>query len=85
MQTRISALLAATLWAISGCGGTVDRSCDDVRIYQLAGEGKRIQVPDDLDPLDELREMPLPEASPRDERPAGAPCLDLPPNILATE
>lgn len=78
-------LLALVLAALSGCGGTVDRSCDDVRAYQLAAQGRRISPPDDLDPLDELKEIPLPEASPRPERPKGSPCLDLPPNILTEE
>ena len=77
--------VAAALCALAGCGGTIDRTCDDVRIYQLAQEGKRIQVPEGLDPLDELDEIPLPEASPQAGRPPGSPCLDLPPNILATD
>ena len=85
MRTRLTAFLAATLWTLTGCGGTVDRSCDEVRVYQLASEGKRIEVPADLDPLDELKEIPLPEASPQAARITGSPCLDLPPNILSTD
>ncbi len=85
MRTKLTAIFMATLWAVSGCGGTVDRSCDEVRLYQLAQEGKRIQVPENLDPLDELKEIPLPEASPQAARAIGSPCLDLPPNILSTD
>ena len=85
MRTKLTGILAVSLLGIAGCGGTVDRSCDDVRLYQLAQEGKRIEVPEDLDPLDDLKEMPMPEASPQTERPVGSPCLDLPPNILSTE
>ena len=85
MRKILSGILAVMLWSIAGCGGTVDRSCDDVRLYQLAQEGKRIEVPEGLDPLDELKEIPMPEASPQTERPVGSPCLDIPPNILATD
>ncbi|MDJ0939974.1 MAG: hypothetical protein QNJ00_09430 [Woeseiaceae bacterium] len=78
----VLAVLAASL---AGCGGgPPDRSCDDVRRYQLAVEAPKVQSPDGLDPLDEFRELPLPSASPRPERPEGSPCLDLPPNILGS-
>lgn len=79
------AVLVATLAALSGCGGTPDRSCDDPRLYQLAAPGKRITPPDGLDPLDQIKEIPLPDASPMPERAKGSPCLDLPPNILNEE
>lgn len=85
MQKRLMSVIATSLLVVSGCGGNVDQSCDDVRVYQLAREGKRIEVPADLDPLDELREIPLPDASPQASRETGSPCLDLPPNVLATE
>jgi hypothetical protein len=71
-------ILAAGLVA---CGGPVDISCDEVRLYQLAREGQRIRAPEGLDDLDPLREVPLPEASPRPERPEGSPCLDRPPAV----
>ena len=85
MRTVLTAIVAVTLSTIAGCGGTVDRSCDEVRLYQLAQEGKRIEVPEGLDPLDELKEIPLPEASPQAGRAIGSPCLDLPPNILSSD
>lgn len=68
----------------AGCG-TVDMSCDEQEFYELAEEGKRIEVPEGLDSLDEFKEIPLPQASPREERPEGSPCLDLPPTILGQE
>ena len=74
-------ILAGLLLGLSACGGPVELACDDVRAYQLAGQNKRIHTPDDLDDLEPLREMPLPEASPQPERPAGSPCLDLPPKV----
>jgi hypothetical protein len=81
----IRLLTIALLSVVAGCGGTVDLTCDEVKRYELAKEGKRIEVPDGLDTLDELKEIPLPQASPRDERPKGSPCLDLPPSILGQE
>ena len=46
---RLLALLPLML-AIMACGGgPVDLTCDEVRMYQLAQAGKRIEVPDDLD------------------------------------
>jgi hypothetical protein len=79
------AVFVSTLALLSGCGGNELMSCDEVRRYQLAAEGKRIETPDDLDDLEPLREMPLPKASPRPERPPGSPCLDLPPSVLTEE
>ena len=76
---------AILLLLVGGCGGTKDLTCDEVRAYQLAQEGKRIETPEDLDDLEPLREMPLPRANPAPPRPQGSPCLDLPPNILGTE
>ena len=65
----------------AGCGGPAELTCDDVAIYQLAVEGKRVVTPSDLDSLEPLREMPLPEASPRPPREPGSPCIDLPPEV----
>ena len=79
--------LALAALMLTGCGGTetLDRTCDEVRPYQMAQEGRRIDAPDDLSELDPLQEMPLPEPSPRPPREKGLPCLDLPPNILGGE
>lgn len=80
-QIRLISLTLA-LSVLSACFGGPDRTCEEVRLYQLAEEGRRLQTPEDLDELNELREIPLPQASPRGPRPEGSPCLDLPPNIL---
>lgn len=66
---------------LAACGKDVDITCDDVQTYQLAVAGKRVEVPDGLDPLDPLKEVPLPKASPRTERPAGSACIDRPPKV----
>jgi uncharacterized lipoprotein len=85
MKMRNTTLLItlALLSGMTACSGDKARSCDDVQKYQLAAEGERIETPDDLDDLDPLREMPLPEASPRPPRPEGSPCIDLPPSVLS--
>ncbi len=77
-------IMMAALAVMSGCGvgGEIDNTCDEVRLYQLATEGRRLETPEGLDDLDQFREMPLPQASPRPPRGAGMPCLDLPPSIL---
>ena len=86
MKTINLLVLLISLWAISACGSSNQfKSCDEVKSYQLAAKGPRIETPDDLDDLEPLREMPLPQASPRPERPEGSPCLDLPPSVLTGE
>jgi uncharacterized lipoprotein len=71
--------------ALAGCGGEVDLTCDDPRPYQQAIQLERLKTPGDLDAPLPSREMPIPEANPRPERPKGSPCLDLPPRIPASE
>ena len=78
------AILVVLLAGLGGCGG-VDLTCDDVRAYQLAVEGKRIEAPDGLDDLDPVKEAILPEASPRQEREPGSPCIDRPPAVIIGE
>ena len=77
-------ILVVLLAGLGGCGGT-DLTCDDVREYQLAVESKRIEAPDGLDDLDPVKEAPLPEASPRQEREPGSPCIDRPPDVTIGE
>ena len=84
MARRLPALtcLATILAVTAGCGGTPDKSCDEPQRYQAAVEAEPVVTPEDLDQLDEFKQLPLPKASPRPPRPKGAPCLDLPPSIL---
>jgi hypothetical protein len=72
------------LVGLSACGGEANLTCDEPRRYQQAVDHNRVQSPEDLDSLEPLREMPLPQANPTPERPAGSPCLDLPPRIGTT-
>lgn len=64
------------------CGSSL--TCDDVKAYERAREGARIEAPEGLDDLEASRELLIPRASPREPRPEGAPCLDLPPSIQAS-
>ena len=81
MQRFLALIIVLVASGLGACGGTVDLACDDVELYQLAEKRPRIQAPEDLDALDPIREVPLPEASPRPQRPPGSPCLDRPPTV----
>ena len=70
---------------LAACGGEGRLTCDEPRRYQEAVNNERLQTPDDLDALQAYLEMPVPEANPRPERPEGSPCLELPPQIEASE
>lgn len=79
--TAIIALLL--LGGISACGnGEVREKCEDEKPYLTAVDGKRISVPEDLDPLDPSKEIPIPEAE-TPPRPEGARCLESPPSVLS--
>lgn len=73
---KTSALLLAAL-LVSACGGS--NVCEKPKAYQSSQPGKRIEVPEGLDELNASREMTIPEPSPRDPRPEGARCLEMPP------
>ena len=67
--------------ALAGCFGdkAIDRTCDEPKFYESAERGERIRSPEGLDDLEEYREMPIPEATETTPRPAGSPCVDVPP------
>jgi len=77
--TTISSLIL--LSSLAACGkGKIRTTCDEPQPYQAAVPGRRVVVPEGLDPLDEFREVPVPksEASPR---PEGSRCIEYPPSI----
>ena len=80
-MTRALPLLAL-LGLSAGC--SVDLTCDEPQEYEFAQAGTRVTAPDDLDQLESSREQPIPKASPRDPRPQGSPCLDLPPTLRSS-
>ncbi len=83
LKATILSVFILMLMALSACGGDpAIRSCDDPELYEEAERHERIETPEDLDDLELLRELPLPEASPAPPRPTGSPCIDLPPSVL---
>jgi uncharacterized lipoprotein len=68
---------------LSACGA--NSVCDEPKLYEQSQLGKRIEAPEGLSPLQAGREMTIPDASPRDPRPDGAPCLELPPAFTSDE
>ncbi len=72
-------LLLAAVCVLTGCASAP--KCDELAFYEYAEGGRRIVPPNDLDPLDEFKEMVIPEASPRPPRDLGAGCLDRPPTL----
>jgi hypothetical protein len=69
--------------SLAACGGTPELTCDEGS-YKSAVRAPRVQAPEDLDNLEPAREMPLPTASPRDPRPEGSPCIELPPTVIGS-
>ncbi|MEM7431302.1 MAG: hypothetical protein AAF351_05110 [Pseudomonadota bacterium] len=84
MNNRVCVLILSA-GLMTGCGGEPNLTCDELQPYQQVGDYKRVEVPDGLDDLDPLREMPVPEASPRGSREAGLPCIDLPPGATSMQ
>lgn len=72
-------LLLMAVVILSGCSNAP--TCDELAFYEYAEGGRRIEPPDDLDPLNRDREMVIPEASPRPPRDLNAGCLDRPPTL----
>ena len=69
------------LSSIAACGkDEVLTSCDEPQPYQAVVPGKRVEVPEGLDPLDEFKEMPIP-TSKAPPRPAGSKCIEHPPSV----
>jgi uncharacterized lipoprotein len=66
---------------LAGCRGDAELKCETGGEYLSAAETPRVTAPEDLDDLDRVREVPLPEVSPQAERPEGSGCLESPPRI----
>ena len=66
------------LLGLAGCRGDAELKCDDGGAYLIAAETPRVAAPEDLDDLDAIREVPLPDASPRVNQGEGG-CLEAPP------
>ncbi|MCH8302929.1 MAG: hypothetical protein IH912_09260 [Proteobacteria bacterium] len=68
---------------ITGCNSAP--TCDELAFYESAEGGRRIVAPEDLDGLDEYKEMVIPEASPRPPRDLSAGCIDRPPTLKTSK
>ncbi len=79
MSRAVSVFLLAAALMVTGCSSAP--TCEELAFYESATGGKRIVAPEDLDSLDEYKEMVIPEASPRPPRDMTAGCLDLPPTL----
>ena len=79
MFWRAATIIAAVI--VSGCGGddVINYACDEPQRYQEVRPTKRVEVPEGLDPLNKLAEMPIPKPENVAERPDGSRCIDLPP------
>ena len=82
----VLAMLSASA-ALAGCFGdkAIDRTCDEPKFYESAQRGNQIRSPEGLDELEEYRQMPIPEPTNTTPRPAGLPCVDLPPGTVQRE
>ena len=78
MLVRLLFIMLLTGLAACGSGS---QTCDEGP-YKSAVMAPRIEVPEDLDNLEQIREMPLPSASPQAPQPEGSPCLEKPPRVI---
>ncbi len=83
MKTKFMLSVAVFLCTLTGCfgRGEIKTTCDEPKPYQSARLGKPVEVPDDLDPLDEMKEMPIPKAE-SEPPPPGGPCIETPPSVV---
>jgi uncharacterized lipoprotein len=83
-MNRVGVLLALTVAVmLTGCSSAP--TCDELAFYESAEGGKRIEAPEDLDGLDQYKEMVIPEASPRPPRDLSAGCIDRPPTLKTSK
>lgn len=83
-MTKSQLAVVLTLSAVmAACGGNdiVAVDCDKGLEYQNRVEGKRVVVPEGLDPLAEYAEMPIPKADPEAASPPEGQCIDMPPPV----
>ena len=79
-------LALTALAGLSACIGDpeINYTCDEPQLYQAVTPGRKVVPPEDLDPLNEFAEMPIPKAEDAPVRPPGSRCIELPPSIQAT-
>ena len=77
----IAILLGSSLLAACGGDDNIVVECDGGEKYQNRVEGKRVEVPEGLDALNEFAEMPIPRADPNAAKIVEGRCVDMPPPI----
>ena len=70
-----------SILALSACRGGGELKCDNEGSYQEATTAPRVKAPEDLDNLEALKEMPLPDALPQPVGVGEGRCLESPPRI----
>jgi len=81
----ISVLVAIACLSACGKDELLNPTCDEPQRYQNVVAGKRVEVPEGLDPLNEFAEMPVPKADDAPPRPPGSRCIELPPPVGTAE
>ena len=86
MRVATLGIAMAAIAGLSACGGDpeLNYTCDEPQLYQAVQEGRRVEPPEGLDPLDEFAEMPIPRAEDAPVRPPGSRCIELPPSIQSS-
>lgn len=83
MRIAVLGMALALAAVLAGCGGDkpVKVDCDKPGRYQSATLGKRLEIPEGLDGLNEFNEMPIPKADDGAPVPPPGQCIDMPPAI----
>jgi len=76
-----AAMVAIACMSACGKDELLNPTCDEPQRYQNVVAGKRVEVPEGLDQLNEYAEMPIPKADDAPPRPAGSRCIELPPSV----
>jgi hypothetical protein len=81
-MSRLIAIVALGV-SLAACGGNdvKEEDCFDGLKFQNRTVAKRVVVPEGLDPLDDLREMPIPKADAEAAPPPAGQCVDAPPLV----
>ena len=81
VRVGIIVLSLFLLIGLAACGkDRLTLKCEEPKPYQSVVASKRVVVPEGLDPLDDLKEMPIPKAQ-TPPRPDDGKCLESPPSV----
>lgn len=77
----IAVLLGSSFLVACGGDENIVAECDNPYVFHNRVEGKRVVVPEGLDPLNEFAEMPIPRADPDAPKIPEGRCVEMPPEI----